>query len=79
MRRFLRVVELSDGTVPKRRHQTCLSEQTNFPELLQVENDGPFSGGIAQDAHHAIAAGIGIAHDAGVARDHKNCVVRSGI
>jgi hypothetical protein len=76
MRRFLRVEELSDGTVPKRRHQTCLSEQTNFPELLQVENDGPLRWGIAQDAHHAIATGIGVAHDARVARNHENSGVR---
>jgi hypothetical protein len=79
MRRFLRVVELSDGTVPKRRHQTGLSEQTNFSEFLEVKNDSTGRGGIAQDTHHAIAAGIGVAHDARIARNHENSGIWGGV
>ena len=63
---------LANGTVPKRRHQTGLSEQPNFSKLLQVENDGPRRHFFAQNAHHAIAASIAVAHDAGVTRDHEN-------
>lgn len=63
---------LANGTVPKRRHQTGLSEQPNFPELLQIENHGSRGLFLAQHTHHAIAACIAVAHDAGVARDHKD-------
>ncbi len=82
MRRFLRVEELADGTVPKRRHQTGLSEQTNFSKLLQVENDRAILRHIAQNAHHAVATGLAMAHDARIARDHEHwlgvdgCVLR---
>jgi hypothetical protein len=82
MRRFLRVEELADGTVPKRRHQTGLSEQSNFSKLIEVENNSPFFGHFAQNAHHAVAARLAMAHDAGIARDHEHglgavgCVLR---
>jgi hypothetical protein len=65
-------VWLANGTVPKRRHQTGLSEQTNFPKLLQIENYSPRFRNIAQNTHHAVPAGITVFHDSGVARDHEN-------
>jgi hypothetical protein len=65
-------VWLANGTVPKRRHQTGLSEQTNFPKLSQIENNSPRFGHIAQNAHHAVPAGIGVLHDACIARNHEN-------
>lgn len=63
---------LANGTVPKRRHQTGLSEQPNFPQLLQVENHGSGRHFFAQNTHHAVTTGIAVAHDAGVARDHED-------
>jgi hypothetical protein len=46
---------------------------------LEVKNDSPSRGGIAQDTHHAIAAGIGVAHDARIARNHENSGVWGGV
>lgn len=65
--------------MPKRRHQTGLSEQPNFPKLLNVKNDSTFRGGIAEETHDAVTAGIGIGHDTGGARDHENWFVLRGV
>ena len=65
--------------MPKRRHQTGLSEQTNVAKLLEIENDGPVGGCFAQDAHHAVTAGIGVFHDAGITRNHEDGLVAAGM
>jgi hypothetical protein len=65
--------------VPKRRHQTGLSEQPNFPQFLKIKNYSTFRGGIAQETHDAIATGIGVCHDTGVTGDHENWFVLRGV
>jgi len=75
----LREEDLANGTVPKRRHQTGLSEQPNFPKFLKVKNDGPFSRSIAEETHDAITTSIGVCHDTGGTRDHENWFVLWGV
>ena len=57
----LREEGLANGTVPKRRHQTGLSEQPNFPKLLEVKYYGAFSRRIAHalDVDALLCAGRG--------------------
>ena len=74
----LREEDLANGTVPKRRHQTGLSEQPNFPKFLKVKNDSPFRWSIAEESHDAITAGIGVCHDTGGTRNHENRFVLRG-
>jgi len=67
--------DLADRTMPKRRHQTGLSEQTNFSQFIEAQNNGSGVGWLTQDTHHAIATGLGITHHAGITRDDKNGTV----
>lgn len=64
--------------MPKRRHQTGLSEQTNFSQLIKAQNNGSRVDRLTQNTHHAIATRLGVAHNAGVTRDDKNWVVGVG-
>jgi len=75
----LREEDLANGTVPKRRHQTGLSEQPNFPKFLKIKNYSTFRGCITQETHDAITTGIGVCHDTGVTRDHENWFVLWGV
>jgi hypothetical protein len=75
----LRDEDLANGTVPKRRHQTGLSEQPNFPKFLKVKNHSPFSRSVAEETHDAITTSIGVCHDAGGTRDHENWFVLWGV
>ena len=75
----LREEGLANGTVPKRRHQTGLSEQPNFPKLLKIKNYSTFRGGIAQETHDAITTGVSICHDTGSTRNHENWFVLRGV
>jgi hypothetical protein len=59
--------DLADRTMPKRRHQTGLSEQTNFSKLIEAQNNGSRVGWLAQNTHHAVTTSLGIAHHAGIA------------
>jgi hypothetical protein len=74
----LREEDLANGTVPKRRHQTGLSEQPNFPKFLKVKNDSAFSGRIAYETHDAITTRVCFCHDTGGTRDHENWFVLRG-
>jgi len=75
----LREEGLANGTVPKRRHQTGLSEQPNFPKFLKVKYYGAFSRRIADKTHDAITTCVCFCHDAGGARDHENWFVLRGV
>jgi hypothetical protein len=75
----LREEGLANGTVPKRRHQTGLSEQPNFSKLLKVKHDSAFGRGIAEETHDAIATCVCISHDTGGTRDHENWFVLWGV
>ena len=74
----LREEGLANGTVPKRRHQTGLSEQPNFPKLLKVKNYSTFSRRITYKTHDAITTRVCICHDTGGTRDHENRFVLWG-
>jgi hypothetical protein len=75
----LREEGLANGTVPKRRHQTGLSEQPNFPKFLKIKNYSTFRRRITQETHDAITTSIGVCHDTGVAGDHENRFVLWGV
>ena len=56
--------------VPQRRYQTGSCEHSDGPLLGGVDDDG-VAGLVAQNAHDAIPALVGVLHDAFVATDHK--------
>jgi hypothetical protein len=74
----LREEGLANGTVPKRRHQTGLSEQPNFPKFLKIKHDSTFSRRITYKTHDAITTCVCLGHDTRGTRDHENWFVLRG-
>ena len=57
--------------MPKRRHQTCLCEQSHSFLFFKVENHGAIVARINEAIHHAVITGRGGDHDTCVAADDE--------
>jgi len=60
--------------MPQRRRQATLLEQPQRPHLRYVDHDRIARITLAEERHHAVGAGRGALHDAGVTADVKRAI-----